>query len=61
MNRGSDQLGGGRATVKHGMQAECPCGRHNALVLVLDAKHGGKDLLVAECPQKGYLWFTKRT
>lgn len=54
------ELGGGRANVKHGVRGVCPCKRgHEVLILVLDAQHQGKELLVAECPSNGYLWHTR--
>lgn len=54
------ELGGTRATVKHGLNEPCPCGTgHTSLTLVLDATHGDKGLHVAECATRGYLWFAR--
>jgi len=54
-----EALGGTRANVRHGVNDLCPCKGHDTLVLVLDAKHNGLDIRVAECPKHGFLWHTK--
>jgi hypothetical protein len=54
-----EPLGGGRANVVGSTHEPCPCGQHDALVLLLDAKHGDKQLRVAECAARGFLWHTK--
>ena len=44
-------------TVRHGQYKLCPCGKHEALVLTLDAPNG---LAVADC-DKGAHWFHDTT
>ena len=52
-------LGGGKeVAVRRGYGSFCPCGGdHKSLILELDIASG---LHVAECVDKGYLWFVKR-